>query len=78
MLAACTLLPLRRRWFSSGFVEWVTCSPLSCRQVSASTSREHQLSSVLRLWCETTYPAQVHLFNGSIKQTLLSIQTEEL
>ncbi len=69
MLALYILLPSRHRWCSSGFVEWVTYLSLSCKQISASTICEHHLSSLLRLWCERTYPAQVYLFDGSIEPT---------
>ena len=33
---------------------------------------------ILRVWRETAYPTHLHLFNGSIKQSLLPIQAEEL
>src|SRR5436189_727976 len=69
MLAVCTRLCSGRRWCSSGSVAWVMCSPQSCRQVSASTSCEQHVSSVLRLWSETTYPAQLHLCDGPIEPT---------
>src|SRR5215470_20136445 len=69
MLAASTRLRSRRRRCSNGSVAWAICSPQSCRQVSTSTICEQHLSSLLRLWCETMYPAHVHLFNGSIEPT---------
>ncbi len=54
------------------------CSPQSYGPISASTGCEHHLSSVLRLWRLAAYPAQLHLFDGSIKQALLPVQTKEL
>ena len=35
-------------------------------------------SSLLRIWSGAAYPTQLHLFDGSIKQALLPVQTEEL
>jgi hypothetical protein len=69
MLALYILLLSRHRWCSSGFVEWVTCSPRSCKQISASTICDQHSLSLPRLCSETTYPAQLHLFDGSIEPT---------